>query len=146
MALEFLSPIHKSSRQIGLYMEKRLRGHAVANTEGHVLTYLRAYAPCPVGELHDVFGYKRSTLTSLVDRLDARGLVAREPGSDDRRSVILVLTEKGARVADQINGEIKSLERSIRGRVRASDMEGFRAVMAAIEKATDVRIGGGKER
>ena len=51
MALEFLSPLHKASRQITMYLEDQTRELGVSPLEGHVLTYLRKYAPAPVGEL-----------------------------------------------------------------------------------------------
>ena len=35
------------------------------------------------------------TLTPMLDRLEAAGFVRREPNPDDRRSVIVVLTERG---------------------------------------------------
>lgn len=41
------------------------------------------------------------TLTPMLDRLEAAGFVRREPNPDDRRSVIVVLTDRGdAALAD----------------------------------------------
>lgn len=37
----------------------------------------------------------KTTLTSVVDRLEAQGLVQRKPSLEDRRSTIAVLTEQG---------------------------------------------------
>ena len=146
MALKFLSPIHKSSRQVGLYLEGRMGKLGLTNTEGHVMSYMRAYAPRSIGELHQVFGYKRSTLTSLFGRLDGRGFVTREIDPGDRRSIIVRLTRKGSAVADRINGEVEKLEGAIRRRVSGTDMAGFRAVMEAIEGATAITIRGGQRR
>lgn len=144
MALLFLSPIHKSSRQIAIHLEGMLADFGLTTTESHVLVYLRSYAPCSIGELHRVFGYKRSTLTSLLDRLDAKGLAVREPDRDDRRSIILKLTRNGKTMANRINRLIEALERAIRSKVKSRDIDGFHEVMAAIEKATEVNIKGGK--
>ena len=49
MALLFLSPIHKASRQIGIYFEEALKGSDQSPFEGHLLSYLRSYAPCALG-------------------------------------------------------------------------------------------------
>lgn len=37
----------------------------------------------------------KTTLTSVVDRLEGQGLVRRQPSLEDRRSTIAVLTEQG---------------------------------------------------
>ncbi len=41
---------------------------------------------------------QRPSITALVDGLVARGLVARNPNTDDRRRIALQLTDEGARV------------------------------------------------
>ncbi|HEX2642293.1 MAG TPA: MarR family transcriptional regulator, partial [Thermoanaerobaculia bacterium] len=75
MALDFLSPLHKASRQISVYLESHTRELGVSPAEGHVLTYLRSYAPTPIGDLVRVFGIKQSTFTSMLDRLEEAGFV-----------------------------------------------------------------------
>lgn len=146
MARQFLSPIHRSSRQIGIYLQTRMDRLGLANPEGHTLSYLRAYGPCPVGELHQVFGFKRSTLTSMLDRLGDRGYVTREIDPADRRSIIVGLTRGGKSAGDSINREVEELERAIGRRVKRADLDGFQKVMEAIEAATAVKIRGGRGR
>jgi len=140
LALQFLSPIHKASRQIAVYLERDLDERDIASAEGHLLSYLRSYGPCPVGELHRVFGHKRSTLTSILDRLCDRGFVCRRVDPEDRRSVLVELTARGRREADRVQVVLETLEEAIRSRVRARDLEGFRAVMAAIGGVTAVEL------
>jgi DNA-binding MarR family transcriptional regulator len=41
------------------------------------------------------------TMTPMLDRLEAANFVRREPNPDDRRSVIVVLTEVGAKALDE---------------------------------------------
>ena len=102
MALEFLSPLHKASRQITMYLETRTQELGVSPLEGHVLTYLRKYAPAPVGELVRVFGLKQSTFTSLLDRLERSGLVRRERNPDDRRSLLVHITVQGRELTTRL--------------------------------------------
>jgi DNA-binding MarR family transcriptional regulator len=140
MALEFLSPLHKASRQISVYLETHTRELGVSPLEGHVLTYLRRYAPVPVGELVRVFGVKQSTFTSLLDRLERAGLVSRESNPDDRRSFLIHISRKGRELTGRLNRLLERLEGEIRGRVRAADVRGFHAVMGAVEEITRVRL------
>ena len=140
MALEFLSPLHKASRQISMYLEARTRALGLSPLEGHILTYLRTYAPAPVGELVRVFGVKRSTLTSLLDRLEKSGLVRREINPDDRRSFLVHISAQGRELTGRVNRLLESLEADIRKRVRSSDVKGFHEVMRAVEEITRVRL------
>lgn len=141
--LRYLSPIHKAARQIGGYFERELAGSGIAPQEGHILTYLRSYAPCPVGELVAVFGLRGSTATSVLDRLEERGLVARVDNPDDRRSFLLELSSEGKRLADHVQQFVDRLEADIQRHISGGDEEGFNAVMAAVAAATNVTIDGG---
>ena len=140
MALDFLSPLHKASRQISVYLESHTRELGVSPAEGHVLTYLRSYAPTPIGDLVRVFGIKQSTFTSMLDRLQESGFVHRETNPADRRSFLVQLSAEGRALADRLNGCLAALEDEIRQHLKPKDMEGFRAVMSAVEEVTRVRL------
>jgi DNA-binding MarR family transcriptional regulator len=140
MALEFFSPLHKASRQLTMYLEAHTRELGVSPLEGHVLTYLRKYAPAPVGELVRVFGLKQSTFTSLLDRLERAGLVRRELNPADRRSLLVHLTDPGRELTARLNRLLERLEDDIRARLRRPEVKGFQAVMAAVEDVTRVRV------
>ncbi|MGB5598270.1 MAG: MarR family transcriptional regulator [Thiothrix litoralis] len=47
-------------------------------------------------QLADELSLSRATITSIVDRLENRGLVTRERSEDDRRVIFLMLSEAGA--------------------------------------------------
>lgn len=140
MALEFLSPMHKASRQIAMYLEAHTRELGVSPLEGHLLTYLRKYAPAPVGELVRVFGIKQSTLTSMLDRLEKAGLVRREKNPGDRRSFLIHITPEGRKLTHHLNRLLAALEKDLRTRVRSGHVKGFHAVMAAVGEVTRVRL------
>ena len=142
--LRYMSPIHKATRQISIYFEKRMGDTGLTPQDGHLLSYLRSYAPCPVGEVVNVFGLRGSTATSVLDRLEKRGLIAREDNPDDRRSYLLELTAEGGRVAEVVQGCVDALEASIARRISAKDEDGFKAVMSAIGEATAVTIDSGQ--
>lgn len=138
MAVTFLSPLHRATRQIGLWFEQRLTG--LAGPEGHLLTYLAPYGPCPVSELVRVFGAKHSTMTSLLDRLETRGLVERQDNPDDKRSYLIALTPKGRKSAARVNVLVEEIEREIGKRVSKRDLAGFQKVMEAVAEATGVIV------
>jgi DNA-binding MarR family transcriptional regulator len=65
---------------------------------------------CPSGwlrlnELNDNVLLSQSSLSRLVDRLEKRGLVERQPAPDDGRGVLLKLTGEGAALQKEIGRE-----------------------------------------
>jgi DNA-binding MarR family transcriptional regulator len=142
MALSYLSPIHKATRQLAVYLDGPCSELGLSTTEAHVLSYLRSYSPAPVSELHRVFGLKRSTLTGILDRLHGRGLVERESSTRDRRVILVDLTEPGRARADRVRRVLEELEAEIAGRVDGAQLKGFLAVMSAIAGVTEVEVAG----
>ncbi len=61
-----------------------------------------------------------SNMTGIVDRLEKRGLVQREPSPTDRRVKNVVLTAEGERVIDVIRGKMHTTRA---GLDRLSDQE-----------------------
>ncbi|MER5276443.1 MarR family transcriptional regulator [Streptomyces sp. NPDC002809] len=61
------------------------------------------------------------TLTSLVDGLEKRGLATRTPDPDDRRVVLVSLTEKGEALMRQIDETSAQLADEIFAQVPADD-------------------------
>jgi DNA-binding MarR family transcriptional regulator len=55
-----------------------------------------------MGDMARGLGCDPSYITALVDDLDSRGLATREPDTVDRRVKIIVLTDAGRSLADEI--------------------------------------------
>lgn len=138
--LRFLSPIHKASREVGVYFERLMGDSGLAPQEGHILSYLRSYAPCPIADVITVFGLRGSTATSVLDRLEDRGLLTRKPNPDDRRSFLIDLTGEGRKTAEHVQTYVDALERAIGKKVTSQQEAGFRAVMDAIHEVTNVTL------
>jgi DNA-binding MarR family transcriptional regulator len=79
-------------------LEEDPRLSAYPNMEKLLLGYLTE--PLRMGEIADILSCLPSSVTALVDRLDAAGLAQREPDPFDRRAKRLVLTEKGKAVRE----------------------------------------------
>ena len=136
VTFSFLSPIHKATRQVALHLAAPCADEDVSPAEGHLLSYLRSYGPCPISTILRVFGHKPSTATSMLQRLVDRGLVVRGSSPEDRRSVLVRLTRRGIGAADRLRRRLVQLEASIHSKLTERDVEGFRAVMNAIQEVT----------
>ena len=63
---------------------------------------LQLDSPLPMTELAALLACDNSNVTGLIDRLEARGLVARQPSSQDRRVKHVVLTAAGRRLRERM--------------------------------------------
>jgi MarR family transcriptional regulator, organic hydroperoxide resistance regulator len=74
----------------------------LSSTQCHVLHLIEPGRPMPMSRLADTLSCDASNVTGLVDRLESRGLVRRQPSPRDRRVKVLHLTPTGARVRAQL--------------------------------------------
>jgi DNA-binding MarR family transcriptional regulator len=136
MVFDFLSPIHRATAQVGQHLRPQMTRLGLSNAEGHLLSYLRSYGPCAISVLHRVFGHRRSTLTSMLDRLEEKGVLTRTLCPDDRRSFMVGLTETGVGQAGRVQACLREFEARVHRRLQESDVKGFREVMKAIGQET----------
>ena len=89
-----------------------------------------------IRQLSERTGARASTLTSLLDRLENRGYLARELDPADRRSFRLPLTKAGQAAAAQVLAAIADLERNALSRLDAAQLAGYHAVITALQEAS----------
>ena len=128
--LRLIPLIHRVTHRIGLHIAG-WSDVAVTQPEAHILDSLAVEGPCTVGTLHQAFAHRRSTLTSVLDRLEARRLITRRTNRDDRRSSIVALTERGARVARKAHARLEELERRALDGASANNLD---AVIRLLQK------------
>lgn len=114
-SLRVLFELHRATHNVGLTLGA-IEGTPLTQAEAIVLAYLREQGSSTMTDLHHAFGHRRSTLTSVVDRLVSRGLANRDLSSSDRRSFVVSLTHKGAGIATKVRRKLGALERdALRG-------------------------------
>jgi|SRR5271166_4502291 len=132
MRLQLIFGIHRATHRIGLYIQKRAPGFTQA--EAHILCHLHEAGDSSTAELHRAFAHKRSTLTSVLDRLDARALVKRQPSAADRRSFVVSLTRHGRKEAARIHRLLEALEKSTLEGSNRPALESFDRLIGLLEK------------
>jgi DNA-binding MarR family transcriptional regulator len=138
MRLLLIPAIHRATHRIGLYLAL-LREHGLAQGEAHILAYLAQSGPATIGALHTALAHKRSTLTSILDRLVERGFVTRASGTVDRRTFVVSLTRKGKPVAKETLRHLLDLEMAVRRKFSGATLDAVVAVLAAVEEAANQR-------
>jgi DNA-binding MarR family transcriptional regulator len=133
MSLRFVPPIHRATHRIGLYLAD-LGEPGMSQGEAHILAHLATSGPTTVGNLHRGLAHKRSTLTSILDRLTERGLITRHVGATDRRTFVIKPTARGRQVAARIHRQLEALERAVAARFSPEEVRAFTKVLAAVEE------------
>jgi MarR family transcriptional regulator, lower aerobic nicotinate degradation pathway regulator len=75
-------------------LERRAAEHDLSITQVRLLGVLRDRTPT-MNELGKLLELDKSSISGLVDRAERRGLVARIPSTEDRRVVLVSLTDHG---------------------------------------------------
>ena len=135
MPLRIVAPIHRATHRIGLYLAD-LREYGLSQGEAHILAHLATSGPTSIADLHRGLAHKRSTLTSILDRLADRGFITRQVAPTDRRTFIVTPTARGRQVAGRVHRHLDALEKAVGSRVTADDVRGFARVMAVVEEET----------
>lgn len=72
----------------------------ISTTQSAVLMYLKSRNGAAMGELADAVGLKITSMSGLVDRMEAKGLLRRYRSETDRRSFSIKLTPQGKSVIE----------------------------------------------
>jgi DNA-binding MarR family transcriptional regulator len=138
MPLHFVHPVHRATHRIALYLDD-LQERGLTQGEAHILALLAQSTPARIADLHRGLAHKRSTLTSILDRLADRRLITRKVGESDRRTFVIALTAKGRKLAQRVSRHLSDLERAVIRRVTATDIKGFKNVIVALEEEAHQR-------
>lgn len=87
-------------------------------------------------ELATATGTVATTLTSVLDRLQRRGLACRRRAPADRRALLIDLTPAGRQAAATISQAITGLEQRAFGDLPAEAAAGLRAGLQALGEVT----------
>jgi DNA-binding MarR family transcriptional regulator len=129
--LTLVLELHRAVHQIALRLGP-LEGSGVTHAEAIVLAFLHERASATMFEIHKAFGHKRSTLTSVADRLIARGLATRDVSPSDRRSFVITLSRKGMTTARKIHRRLFEMETNALKSVSDRDVATFGDVISRL--------------
>jgi len=89
----------------------------------------------PLGQLADRLACVKSNVTQLVDRLEADGLVTREPDPNDRRSRLAVITNAGRQAHEKGAGIHRDAERQLFGALTDDDAARLADIFEKLDRA-----------
>ena len=89
----------------------------------------------PLGQLADRLACVKSNVTQLVDRLEADGLVTREPDPNDRRSRLAVITDAGRQAYEKGADIRRDAERQLFGALTSDDAARLADIIEKLDRA-----------
>jgi DNA-binding MarR family transcriptional regulator len=110
-------------------LDHRLEPMGLTAGEVNVLACLREGEPRALRDLVEATGQRPSTLTGVLDRLERRGLVARQPHPTDRRASQVAPTPEGRRAIVRVAEAFDDLAATLPGETAR--------VLAAVAAALD---------
>ncbi len=112
---------------------RRVAKHGLTLPQFVVLLKLeRCGSPMTLGEIADALQLPASSLTSIADRLVARGLAVRDAVPADRRSVALAITDGGRCLVEAVEAERRQDLASLLQGSTLEDLSRFVAVLTGI--------------
>jgi DNA-binding MarR family transcriptional regulator len=101
-----------------------LRAHDLSQPQYNVLRILRGAEPdgLPSGDVAARMLNHDPDVTRLLDRLEARGLVARARDAADRRVVVARLTPEGRQVVDALDAPVHAMHARLLGHLAPADL------------------------
>ncbi|RPK79804.1 MULTISPECIES: MarR family transcriptional regulator [Streptomyces] len=93
--------LHAASRAFGGFYRQALKGLGLTYSQYLVMLVLWEHGPQSVKAIGERLHLDSGTLSPLLKRLETAGLVRRERSREDERSVLIDLTDQGARLRDR---------------------------------------------
>lgn len=104
--------------------------------EINAIATVRPDGSMTVSELAAETGNQPSTATSILDRLEQRGLVSRGPRPGDRRAVLVRLTPAGRGAARRVRAAVRDLEREALDGLSAARVTGLLLGLQALSEVS----------
>lgn len=92
----------KASKAVVTNIKNDIESHRINSENFMILELLYSKGPHPVQKISEVFSIPSGSITYVVDKLEKKGLVERQPNPNDRRASNVVLTTEGRALFDEI--------------------------------------------
>jgi len=101
----------------------------------NVLILLEGSGPLPMSKLAAALDISVASVTGVVDRMEARGLVERRRDADDRRVILVQPAAGGRRLFAEIDARRRTRLRALLEQLADSDLQGLRDGHRALRRA-----------
>ena len=100
MAQEIVRALRRIMRSMDISSRKLIAAHGLSIPQLLCRQHLREFGPLTSGALAKTMALSPPTVTGILDRLEMRGLLHRERRPEDKRRVVVALTQTGRDLVD----------------------------------------------
>jgi DNA-binding MarR family transcriptional regulator len=136
-----LLSILMSFEVLSRYLEVELKRHEVSLIRFNIMsTLFKNGGEMTPSEIAESVFREKNSVTAVINTMERQGVVRREPSIDDRRSVKVVITDKGWKEANRLNPIAQELSREALSCMDRKQVEGLVDVMRQLRESLLPRI------
>jgi DNA-binding MarR family transcriptional regulator len=128
------STLMSTARLLRVAFDARLSSLDLNLTQASLLGYVAEFGATTQTDLADHLGIGRAAIGSVIDRLQARGLVERQPKMHDRRVWLVAITADGEDMARRIAEVDAVLRAELRHGIGREERQALAWVMTRLQQ------------
>jgi DNA-binding MarR family transcriptional regulator len=137
-----IADFRAAMNQVKCASSERLLRLGISMAQLHILYTLQRSGEMPMSRLADVLHVSLSNATGLIDRIEERGFVERTRVPEDRRVVLIRVTDAGRRMLEEVDALGGELLRSVFARIGRSQLAVVGRAMAELRRGLEEATGG----
>lgn len=114
---------------------QRFHAGSISLIHLNVLILLEGTGPLPMSRLAEAMDISVASITGVVDRMEARGLVARRRDAEDRRVILVEPAEGGRRLFAEIDAKRRKGLSKLLEKLSEKDLQGLLEGHQALRRA-----------
>jgi len=136
-----LLSIMMSYEVLARYLEVQLKHHEVSLIRFNIMsTLFKNGGEMTPSEIAESVFREKNSVTAVINTMERQGVVRREPSPDDRRSVKVVITEKGWQEANRLNPIAQELSREALSCMDKEQVENLVSMMRTLRESLMSKI------
>lgn len=130
--------IYQTAQNIKNCAEKTLKPYELTLEQFHLLKHMQLDAGMSQRELGELVNKTPANITRILDRLETKELVQRNPSKTDRRATHVFLTEKGNKLKTKVFATFESLSAQLTEGITDKQQDKTRKILATISKNIEI--------
>jgi DNA-binding MarR family transcriptional regulator len=117
-----------------VFSAKKVAHLGVTASQAMTLNFLGEEDAIPTNVLGQKLRITSATMTGILDRLEKMDLIERRPHPDDRRAILVCLTDKGTRYAREIRAIMVEANAEFLGQFSLEESRTFRNLLKQVRE------------
>jgi len=134
---QIIADMKKTTWAMKCAMSERFVRLGISMAQFHIAVTLQRNGIMPMSRLAELLGISQSNASGLIDRLEERGYVERNRVPEDRRIVLVRVTDAGAKLIEQNDALSDDLMRDVLGRLDPTELPAIARATAEVRSALE---------